>query len=358
MRLACGVLLSLALLQTARTAWADCFDCSLPSTEIQWLRSITQAAATAEEPLCLDEASRLFDAQFRGPSKTNATREIAGLWLVGRPDVLEAAARIFGPMPSRAAVERARGCADPICAVARAYGSEEAALRALAMVKRDGYALSISQHLIARHREDYKDATEFASAPETLFTPAEIRRIEKTIAALPAQMRRMPRLATFVRLPPGLSIYARWVSETDSPPRRYAVAFAQPTESDAQSGKIFHELAHHLQGIGMDSGQKWARFKALSGWVQDPRLLEGPFASDEDRERIVWSQGWTATRGDACFGSDYAKRNAWEDFAESAMLYLTGDPAFPAKCREKYEFMRGVVFPGYSPRPFDMSCGT
>lgn len=88
---------------------------------------------------------------------------------------------------------------------------------------------------------------------------------------------------------------------------------------------IFHELSHNISYKlkDLDENPEWL---ALSGWVKK---------GDE----------WEAAPGQ-CFISNYAKANAWEDFAETLSAYRYNGNTLKKTCPAKYQFMKDKVMNG------------
>lgn len=89
---------------------------------------------------------------------------------------------------------------------------------------------------------------------------------------------------------------------------------------------VFHELAHNISMKlkDMDENPEWL---ALSGWVKR-------------------GDDWEAESEKKCFISNYAKANAWEDFAETLSAYRYNGNALKTQCPEKYNFIKSKVMNG------------
>lgn len=106
-----------------------------------------------------------------------------------------------------------------------------------------------------------------------------------------------------------IMLYDRW-SEKYSTARQYT---------------IFHELAHNIATKikNIDDNPEWL---ALSGWMK-------------------LGDDWEAAPGQ-CFISNYAKANAWEDFAETLSAYRYNGNVLKKTCPAKYQFMKDKVMNG------------
>jgi hypothetical protein len=89
---------------------------------------------------------------------------------------------------------------------------------------------------------------------------------------------------------------------------------------------LFHELSHNISSYlkKLDESPDWLDF---SQWVR----------KDDD---------WRALEKTSCFISEYAKRNPWEDFAETLSAYRYNGQMLKMRCPEKYSFMKERVFLG------------
>ncbi|MDP7010670.1 MAG: hypothetical protein QF685_04765 [Verrucomicrobiota bacterium] len=85
---------------------------------------------------------------------------------------------------------------------------------------------------------------------------------------------------------------------------------------------LYHEIAHHVFDNVLSINERYT-------WVNEISRSEG-------------------------YVSSYALKNTQEDFAESYSLYVFG-PALLLGFREKFRFMKQVVFSGYAPNSFVLS---
>jgi|GEM_PF-6469259 len=305
------------------------------------------------EEVCLQEARNLHAKYFPNPGPS-VTRTIAGLHLHGDAEVLRLGTSILGTLPLPSALARAQHCPDMICTLTMIFGSEEGALRALVIAKREGIVPTISQRVFNLLKQDFASVSAFTGAEGVIWTTSELRVMEHAFRALPPSMRRMPRMQTIARVPAGTSMGARWMKDGND----FTVAVAQPLAAEWGSRTLLHELSHHLQGISISSGPKWTRFKELSGWERDPDWERKAQQNTPLGLAFRQSFGWNARKTDACFPSEYAKKNVWEDYADSATEYLMGTPDFAFKCPSKFRYFRDHVFPGFVVKPPVMDCNS
>lgn len=94
----------------------------------------------------------------------------------------------------------------------------------------------------------------------------------------------------------------------------------------ARQYTVFHELAHNISSRmnEMDESPEWLN---LSGWIKKGDHWEVP--------------------GPACFASEYATENPWEDYAESVSAYRYNGKEFKTKCPAKYQHLKDKVFKGF-----------
>jgi hypothetical protein len=141
-------------------------------------------------------------------------------------------------------------------------------------------------------------------------------------------------------------------------------------------GTTAHELGHV---ISYDDGEKLQKeFNQQFGWEElsaadftrlvperkEREKLLGKLDDDRAKEREKKGdrhahgkhfyrhdrydkQGYLRHPKEACFISDYAATDRYDDFAESFEAYLTDPANLHEKCADKYAFMRGKVFVRY-----------
>jgi hypothetical protein len=217
------------------TVWADCADCR--PQDVSPMVKLPEVPCDPPEVYELANARRLYEEVF--PGQTRILGELRGRKLFGSPDELAIAQRILtGTLPaSWTRIKRA--CMDVVCALAEAFGSEESARRALIIGKRDGYALTLDQmqSRIPGFSED------------SVWTPLEVRAIERALSLVPDRFRHLPTLKLIRKIHPSLVRSASPNTAAYATPGPKLIAmYGWAMERGVVPTQVtfLHELAHHL----------------------------------------------------------------------------------------------------------------
>jgi hypothetical protein len=320
-----AALVAVGLAAAAPTAWAaqrDCVNCSTDATNphasvVGWTEAQRKALTPSQDCVEFDQAQlesarkdleqvRVLTGQSKAPQ---ITRTIRGRVVRGTAAELDLvtmivrdrmADRLFpwlkGEVPAEWSTEN-RACLEVMCALKTVYRDEEIALRSLTIGLRDGYAFRVAK---VGAKSKASDPEEQDSTREKGWDVESLREIDRALKQLPPAFKSKRQKLSGVSLSDELECVAKALSEGE----------IQALTGSGLSGETFvHEMAHLYDfARGRPKG-----FTQLDGGV-----------------RV----------------SEYAKKDAYEDFAESVSHYFADPSALAERAPQKYRAIRDQVFGG------------
>ena len=282
----------------------------------------------SDNQIFLDEAKEQYEALYPNSSQRSSDY-IEGINLIGTDEELEFMRKILGNTIHPNWPKVAAGCDTARCALSKLFGSEEAGYRLLSIPKYSGYIVSADQQLNPKNKPQ-------------LFSPSEIRTMDKAIRKLPPSMLHMPGLKNIYRVTDGhrhhshgatTAAYADKFNES-------IVAYEGCLSGNNQTN-IIHEIAHHHDfknadffSIYFSSNESW---RNLSGWDTGSTSLNINNGTIEKKY---------SHRENKQFVRDYAATNPAEDYAESIAYYIENGSYLKTLDPEKYAFLKKHVFEG------------
>jgi hypothetical protein len=246
------------------------------------------------------------------------SRTIQGVSVQGTAEELDAAEKILSAKPPLGWAHAAADCGNNLkCALGMAFGSEEAALRAMAIQKRYGYTVSLSQEYSKNGKENIWSLAQVKAIQEFLGNlPAEL--IAKTqlgnILLYPAEARDdIKRQFNFAVDPAGIMVKEN---------RTMLISTVNHDDPVALLRALIHEFGHAFDFSHRNSYKDQAGYNALSGWD---------------------SRGHASG---ARFVDEYAASNPEEDFANSFREYVINPKNLRDIDPKKYAWLKDNVFEG------------
>lgn len=226
-------------------------------------------------------------------------------------------------------------CLDTVCSLSLAYGSQESALRALVIAKRDGYAMSLDRSTIKTNVpvEGFRQAYE-----PVPWKVEEIRAADEMLAKLPAHFKNLPTLKEFHRLPkenelrePGEGSAFAMLGQN-----KIAVKYSTYTTPEIYRLILAHELMHQFDYVSEEGSLK-KPFRELMGFNQ----LSGWKKISSGAEVEEWTHDPKAK-----FARDYTAKNPSEDFADSIAYYIEYAQDLLNIDPKKYAWIKKNIFEG------------
>lgn len=299
---------------------------------------VSQKQCPTNDEAILKRVEAEYNSFYRNLPKTK--KVVKGLRLEGSRKELDLMIEMMGEKPHSSWPAIAQGCLDVLCAMEKLVGSREAAMQLFNIPAKSNYILSLDQKINN-------------NMAEQMWSPAEIREIDATMAKLPQDMRQLT-LRKIERLANNLRKHGHSgnVAAYASPKNTWFDADLVVYDSGMHgltSGKdpyartswpqevIVHELCHHhdYKGYYATKGNKYSsqqlkgEWLKISGWKEET----GPDGKPK------WKQ---AENGQ--FVSSYAGSSPTEDYAESCMNYLLNPQELKDKAPAKYDYMKRHVY--------------
>jgi hypothetical protein len=260
-----------------------------------------------------EEYSKIFPAASR---ELRTSRNIQGLTLQGHPEELDAVERIVSDSPPVSWSQAGSECGDSArCALTRAFGNEEAALRAMLIQKQFGYTLSLNQK--------YADG-----AQPVIWSAVQLKAIHDFFKSLPAHIARKTRLREVILYPPSARDDLRRNFGFFAPPAAITVpqtmTILLATENHGNPVGLLHTFVHEF-GHAYDFShpieyKDQAGFNALSGWNRNGHAPQARFV--EPNSEI----------------------NPEEDFADAFRDYFIEPQLLRSVDENKFQWMKKQVF--------------
>jgi len=298
---------------------------------------IQQAVGCAPvEYVQLEKARQDYTQAFAGEfSLGRQTRTIQGRAVQGTPDELNAAEAILRIHPPQSwFLNSTPECTSVRCALTQAFKSEEAALRALMIHKKYGYAISLSQK--------YTDKN---SANENLWTATQVRGIEEFLSRLPSAVLERARLKEITLFSAEMSEAVARDAHLQVHPSGVYNAYDREhpqilisTRGHATNEGIHHVFAHEFgHAFDFASAPRFSQasgFESLSQW-QDFRQSNGTYFQNSHTDFI----------------EKYSQASPLEDFADAFNYFVNHPEVLKSVEPKKYAFLRSQVFEGkeYTP---------
>lgn len=265
-------------------------------------------------------------------SPSSQTRTIQGRVLQGTADELNAAEAILRTNPPQSWIlSSTPNCTSVRCALTEAFNSEEAALRAIMIHKKYGYAISLSQKYAFRYSEKIH---------ENLWTATQVRGIEEFLSRLPSSVLKRARLKEIALFSPEmaeavardthLQVYPSGVYNAHDPENPHILI---NTLGHATTEGIHHVFAHEF-GHAFDFAS-YPRFSQASG-----------FESISQWQNLRQSNGTYSRNNHTKFIEKYSETSPLEDFADSFNYFINHPEVLKEVEPKKYAFLKSQVFEG------------
>ncbi|MBI2605556.1 MAG: hypothetical protein HYW49_05680 [Deltaproteobacteria bacterium] len=321
--------------------------CAPPAGLAEEEKNVAELSKVAGECPTADEAGlasakKDFAALF--PEDAVKTEvDVYGIKLTGTAEQLAFAKKIVGGDGTSTGSRRpsawpsiAKDCADVVCALAKLFGSEESALRALNVANRTGYFITASQFMNP-------------AGVEQIWRASEIRTIDEVIQKAPENFRRLSTMKYFYRVHDGYrnaedpNTAAQAVSGWGSGVGRIEVYAGTFSDEGFAAPAVLHELAHHLDFSGSIAGNlnRSTGFAKLSGWDEGQKKQAGADTAGNPVYKTVYASARTDN-----FITDYARTTPMEDWADTAAYYVYAPGLLKKVAPEKYALMKNMVFGG------------
>lgn len=292
------------------------------------------------------EARRLYDETF--PETEVSNHSLVGISLTGTKTESAFAKRLLGLKPPLSWETKAAKCRTIRCALAAIYGNEEAALRAMVIARRHGYAVTVSQH-------------ENVVGPDAIFSIEQVREIQNLLEILPASFSGLSHLQQIVAISPETRqfIRERWKKEG---------------KDDVAFGGLMDSAAKTLTIPLLDSNKSMFGFRFVlaheMGHAYDASRASSSYTSFRDDSGFSALSQWKAVSNvgkvtyhkdaNAQFCREYSTTDPGEDFADSVSCYVAvsvidrklGTRVFKDVAPQKYQWMKEHVFEGREFTPY------
>lgn len=239
-------------------------------------------------------------------------------------------------------------CVDTVCSLEKAFDSEEAALRALVIAKRNGVHFNLDKTKVGKVRDSIG----------ALYTPADwttsdIRTIDQALEKLPPNMQKVKSLKTLTKLPrefnaEGFSKISEKAGDVSGVAEyeKGALYLGPHAFQDftVLRATLTHEYAHFYDFQNLvtteDAFCRNHGFAELSGWKNTAAEGEEEKWVHAPNAKFVGTSEFKTTR-------TYAEETIYEDFAESFHAYINMPRVLKRDAPEKYRYMKEKVFEGY-----------
>lgn len=278
----------------------------------------------------LEQAAEFYKNEFLS-GQPQLEKTFNGLSLRGTKEELAIFPQILGVRSPSVWPDIASGCTTILCATAKLFKSEEAAMRVLAQAKYSGYTITVDQYNTVPKKD------------EQIWSLDEIRVIDTAIRKLPQNFLRLSTLKTLQRMPDGYYAEEKHKKEDTA---AYASNFSKLVmfygrwvlSPEFQEEIVIHELAHHFDFSNRKGNQDYnenSEFRNLSKWESvSVRGSDGRFS-------VEWYP-----QNPKKFVREYAGTNPLEDFAEAVAYYVTEPNTLRDTDPEKFAFIKKNIFAG------------
>lgn len=279
------------------------------------------------DSIILEAAKREFDYEF--PTESIISENIEGLVLSGTPEILKITNEIVKGKPLSVPWKSiASECITALCALSRAFDSEELALRALTLGKKYGFIVSLQYFQDTR-----KPQRVGASNPLPQWSLDDVRILSYLFAVLPSEFRHMtaPNGTRPIFLYRGEGSYGASAAIVHN--SGLVITDNWSVNPESRVGRWIHELAHlynhHIKHKRRMEITDTSRFLMLH-WI----------CTNTDHTDCSMNP-------DKKLVTTYAETSPSEDFAELLAYYVTDPNSLLLADPEGYSFAKDVVFGGH-----------